>query len=136
MDLKSLMVDTKDAWVDYPGMDGFSVNIVNLGREKLMALRKGCMETKFDRKTRQTFETLNEKKFVREFAAATIIGWKGLTLEYLEQMILIDVKGQDLKTELEYTQDNAETLLSNSSDFDNWLNDAVFDLENFRSRRD
>ena len=29
--------------------------------------------------------------------------------------------------------DNALQLVENSSEFDNWLNEVVFDLENFRT---
>jgi hypothetical protein len=36
---------------------------------------------------------------------------------------------------MEYTPDNAQVLVENSSEFDNWLNEVVFDLENFRSKQ-
>jgi len=35
---------------------------------------------------------------------------------------------------MEFTEENAQQLVENSSEFDNWLNEVVFDLENFRSR--
>lgn len=136
MNLKSLMVDTKSAWVDYPGLDGFKVHVVNLGREKLTALRKSCMETSFDRKTRLPKEELNEKKFIREFTQATIKDWKGLQLKYLEELMLVDIAGQDPESELAYDNENAELLVNNSVTFDTWLNDVVFDLDNFRSGGD
>ena len=34
---------------------------------------------------------------------------------------------------LPYTDENAQQLVENSNEFDNWLNEVVFDLENFRS---
>ena len=40
MELKSLLVDSKTAWVDFPGMDGFEVEIANLSRKELENLRK------------------------------------------------------------------------------------------------
>ena len=79
-------------------------------------------------------ETLDEDKFVVEFSEASIKNWKGLTVEHLETLILIDTDGQDPKTEIEYTKENAEVLVSNSSEFDTWLNEVVFDLENFRGQ--
>ena len=42
MELKNLMVDSKSAWVDFPGLDGFSVEVVNLSRKELTNLRKRC----------------------------------------------------------------------------------------------
>ena len=133
MDLKNLMVDTKAAWIDFPGLDGFSVEITNLSRKELTGLRKKCTTTKFDRKTRQAVEELDEDKFVTEFTHAVIKNWKGLKLEHLETLLLVDLTGKDPNSELEYTSDNAETLVSSSAEFDTWLNEVVFDLDNFRT---
>jgi hypothetical protein len=134
MDLKTLMVDTKAVWVDFPGLPGFEVEIANLSRKELTGLRKKCTTTKFDRKTRQAVETLDEDKFVVEFTKGVVKNWKGLTLTHLETLILIDIDGQDPAKELEYSLDNAEVLVSSSSEFDGWLNEVVFDLDNFRSK--
>ena len=133
MELKKLMVDTKSAWMDYPGLEGFSVEVVNLSRKELTALRKRCTTTKFDRKTRQPVENLDEDKFVTEFSQASIKGWKGLTLEHLETLLLINSEGEDPKAEVNYSLENAEILVTNSAEFDTWLNEVVFELDNFRS---
>ena len=116
MDLKKLMVDSKSTWIDFPGLDGFSVEVTNLSRKELTSLRKRCTVQKFDRKTRAITETLDEDKFVEDFARSTIKGWKG----------------QDPDAKIEYSGDNAEVLVTNSSEFDTWLNEVVFDLDNFR----
>ena len=134
MELKKLMVDTKSVWVDFTGIDGFSVEVVNLSRKELTALRKKCTTTKFNRRTRQPEENLDEEKFVTEFSNASIKNWKGLTLEKLQDLLLIDIGDQDPKSELEYSPENAETLVNNSSEFDTWLNEVVFDLDNFRTQ--
>ena len=47
----------------------------------------------------------------------------------------MDLKGENPDDEMEYTQENAQVLVENSSEFDNWLNEVVFDLENFRSKK-
>lgn len=132
MKLQDLMVDTKAAWIEFPGCPGFEVKVANLARKELVALRKRCVHTKFDRKTRQPEEVLDEEKFIREFSQATIKGWKGFKLKYLEDLLLVDLKGQDTESELEYSEDQAELLISNSSEFDTWVNEVVFDLANFR----
>jgi len=134
MDLKSLLVDSKTTWVEFPGLDGFEVELANLSRKELVNLRKKCTTNKFNRKTRQFEDELNDDKFVKEFTRATVKNWKGLQLGYLEDLILVDLKGQDKKSEMEYSEENAQVLVENSSEFDNWLNEVVFDLENFRSK--
>ena len=133
MQLKNLIIDSKSAWVDFPGLSGFSVQVVNLSRKELQGLRKRCTTQKLDRKTRQMEEVLDEEKFVSEFSKLTILNWKGLTLEHLETLILIDTTNKILSTELPWSEENAEILVSQSQEFDTWLNEVVFDLDNFRT---
>ena len=133
MELKNLLVGSKTTWVDFPGLDGFEVELANLSRKELLALRKRCTENKFNRKTRAFEESLNDEKFVKEFTEATVKGWKGLKLKYLEDLLLVNLDGQDTEKDLDYTLDNAKQLVDNSGEFDNWLNEVVFDLDNFRT---
>ena len=133
MELKSLLVDTKTVWVEFPGLDGFEVELANLSRKELVALRKRCTINKFNRKTRAFEESLDDEKFLKEFTESTVQGWKGLKLNYLEDLVLVDLGGQDGEKEMPYSIENALQLVENSSEFDNWLNEVVFDLENFRT---
>jgi len=126
------MVDTKTAWIEFPGADGFEVEVANLSRKELLNLRKRCIKTKFDRKTHQAVEELDEDKFVHEFTKATVKNWKGLRLKYLEELILVELGKNDPEQQLEFNLENAEQLVQNSTDFDNWINEVVFDLANFR----
>jgi len=134
MNLSELMVDTKSAWVEYPGYDGFEVEVVNLSRPELTALRKRCLITKYDKATRKPVEELNEEKFISEFTKATIKNWKGFKYKYLEDFVLVNLSGVDPEKEMTYSEENAKLLVTNSSEFDTWVNDTVFDLENFRSK--
>ena len=134
MELKSLLVDSKTTWVEFPGLDGFEVELANLSRKELVNLRKRCTQNKFNRKTRQFEEVLDDDKFVIEFTSATVKGWKGLKLKYLEDLVLVDIKGEDPSAELPFNDENSQLLVENSNEFDNWLNEVVFDLENFRSQ--
>ena len=135
MELKSLLVDSKTTWVEFPGLNGFEVELANLSRKELVNLRKKCTINKFNRKTRQFEDELDDEKFVKEFAKATVQNWKGLKLEYLEDLLLVDLKDQNPEEEMEFSVDNALVLVENSTEFDNWLNEVVFDLENFRSKQ-
>ncbi len=134
MKLEDLMVDTKTAWIEFPGCEGFEVEVANLARKELLNLRKRCIKTKFDRKTHQAVEELDEDKFVHEFTKATVKNWKGLRLKHLEELILVDLGDNDPETELAFDLENAESLVQNSADFDNWINEVVFDLANFRGK--
>ena len=132
MKLEELMVDTKSAWVEYPGAPGLEIQVNNLSRRELLDLRKRCTINKFDRKTRTMEEEVDDDKFISEFTTATLKGWKGFKLKYLEDLILVDLKTNDPDSLLDFTTENAELLVTNSTEFDNWLNEVVFDLANFR----
>lgn len=132
MKLTDLMVDTKSAWLDFPGCPGMQVEVCNLSRKELVNVRKRCVAQKFDRKSRQMIEDLDEDKFVKEFTKATIRGWKGFKLEYLEDLLLVDIGDNDPNLTVDYSLEQAEVLVQNSTEFDNWINEVVFDLANFR----
>jgi hypothetical protein len=129
--LVSLLTPSKTVSVDYPGMKGFSVDLTYLAREELVKLRNRCVSQKFNRKTRGFEETLDEDKFLVEYVKAVIKGWKGLKYSYLEELLLVDISTLNPDDELEFNQDNAETLMKNASDFDTWVSEVTGDLENF-----
>ena len=133
--LASLMTPSKTVSIDFPGYTGLSVDICYLAREELLKLRKRCVTTKFDKKTRQPEEILDEEKFLVEYCRAVIKGWKGLKFRYLEELLLVDISSLDPDDELPYTQENAELLMKNATDFDTWVTETVGDLENFTGNK-
>jgi hypothetical protein len=133
--LASLMTPSKTVKVDFPGYKGFTIDLCYLAREEMVKIRKKCVTTKFDKKTRQPEEILDEDRFVTEYCKGVIKGWSGLKYRYLEELLLVDVSALDLNDELLYTQDNAELLMKNSTDFDTWVTETVSDLENFTGNK-
>lgn len=133
--LASLMTSSKTVAVDFPGFSGMSVDLCYLAREELVKLRKRCLSTKFNKKTHQAEETLDDDKFLSEYCKAVIKGWSGLKYRYLEELLLVDIGDLDPDSELPYTQENAELLMKNATSFDTWVTETVSDLENFTGRK-
>ncbi len=133
--LATLMTPSKTVTLDYPGFANFSVDVTYLAREELLKLRKRCVTTKFNRKTRQPEEELNEDMFLVEYVKAVIQGWSGLKFRYLEELLLVDVSAYEPDDELPFTSENAELLMKNSGDFDTWITEVVGDLENFTGNK-
>jgi hypothetical protein len=128
--LKSLLVPSKSIEIDFPGFSGFKVNLSFLSRETLVAIRKKA--TKITFKNRQPTEELNDDLFLELYVQASIKGWTGLKLAYLEQLAPVDLTGQDPEAELEYSEENALFLMKSSSNFDSWVSEQVTDLGNFQ----
>ena len=133
--LASLMTPSKTVAIDFPGYAGMSVDLCYLAREELVKLRKKCVTTKFNKKTRQPEEELDDDKFLLEYCKAVIKGWKGLKYQYLEELLLVDVSALDPNDELKFTQENAELLMKNSTTFDSWVTETVSELENFTGNK-
>ena len=129
LSLKSLLVPSKTVEIDYPGLNGFKVNVVFLAREKLVEIRKKATKTAW--KNRQAIDELDDKLFLQLYVNACIKGWKGLKLSYLEQLAPVDLSGQDADSELPYDQDNALFLMQSSANFDAFISETVSELSNF-----
>lgn len=133
--LASLMTPSKTVTLDYPGYPEMTVSLTYLAREELLKLRKKCVTNKFNKKTHQPEEELDEEIFLKEYSKAVIKGWTGLKFRYLEELLLVDVSDLDPESELPYTQENAELLMKNGVNFDTWVTESVGDLENFTSNK-
>jgi hypothetical protein len=137
LNITNLIVDEKVIDVPFKGFPGFSVKLAYLGPERLKKLQQSCTYTKYDRKLKNTVETLDEDIFIVEFSKAVIREWKGFKVEYLEDLMLVEIPTEeDSDAFVDYSIENAEALLRNSTEFLNWINEVVFDLTNFRTRTD
>ena len=133
--LASLMTASKTVSIDFPGYRGMSVDVCYLAREELIKLRKRCVNTKWNKKTHQPEEDLDDEKFIQEYSKAVIKGWKGLKYRYLEELLLVDIGDLDPDDELPYTTDNGELLMKNATTFEGWITETVSDLENFTGNK-
>lgn len=129
LSLKTLLVPSKSLEVEYPGMPEFVVQLAFLSRETLQTIRKKATKTSF--KNRQPVEELNDELFLELYVKASIKGWTGLKLKYVEQLAPIDLGQNDPEAELEYSEENALYLMKNSTNFDQFVSEQVSDLGNF-----
>lgn len=130
LSLKSLLVPSKQVEAEFPGFADFKVQLNFLSRETLVGIRKKA--TKITFKNRQPTEELDDDLFLQLYVAAAIKGWTGFKLTYLEQLAPVDLKGQDMKAELEFSDENALFLMKASSNFDSWISEQVTELGNFQ----
>lgn len=133
--LSSLMLSSKAVSIDFPGCRGLTIDLCYLAREELLKLRKKCVTQKFNKKSHQPEEVLDDEKFITEYTKAVIKGWSGFKYSYVQQFLLVDLSSVDPEDELVYTLENAELLMKNSGDFDSWVTESVGDLENFTGNK-
>lgn len=132
MDLKSILLPEKVVTFDFPGCEGFKVDLAFLSKETNQSIFKKCRKTKFDTKTRQQVEEFDDEMFLELYVGAIVKGWSGFKMKHLNELVLADV-GEDPETEVDYTPENALTLMKSSTIFDNWVSEVISDLGNFTS---
>lgn len=125
------MVTEKVTSVDFPDIDGFVVDLCYIGRDRMMKIRNQSLEFKYNKRTRQREEEVNNDKFLELYAEAVIKGWKGLTVRGLATLLPIDTSRMDPKENVPYTTDDALLLLKNSTIFDQFVTDSLNNFDVF-----
>jgi len=130
--IKSLLVTgDKTIDVDFPDIDGFVVTISYVPREDLLKIRNQALVYKFNKRTRQREEEVDNDKFIEAYCERVIKGWKGLKVKHLPKLLPVDISSLKSDDDIPYSGEEALELLKNSSIFDQFITDTVNDLEKF-----
>ena len=133
--IKNMIAKETTTWVEFPDVDGFEVNLRFLTREELTKIRNASLTYKFNKRTRQREEEIDNDKFLDNYAQKAIVGWKGLKVKHLPVLLPVDISSMDANEEIEYSEDEAVELLKNSSVFDQFVTDAMNDFEQFSKQK-
>jgi hypothetical protein len=117
--------------VEFPDIDGFVVQLVYLGRDDLLKIRNSSLSYKFNKRTRQREEEVDNEKFIEEYARKAIKGWSGLKVKDLPKLLPVDISQMNPQDEITYTEEDALDLLRSSTIFDQFVTDALNDYEKF-----
>ena len=127
--IKNLMINEKVVEVEFPDSDNFYVSLTYLNREKLTKIRNRSLTIKFNKRSRQREEEVDNEKFLEEYAREVVRGWRGLTIRELARLMPIETAGANLEQEVPYSEEDALELLRNSTIFDQFVTDCQNDFE-------
>ena len=127
--IKTLLVPNKTVETEFPGLPGFKIKLCFLSRETLTTIRKKSTKTVF--KNRQMTEDFDEDLFLQLYVENTIKDWSGLTLSHLSKLVPIEMGDQDPAVTVNFSAENALSLMKNSTNFDSFITEQVTDLGNF-----
>jgi hypothetical protein len=133
--ISKLIAKETTAWVEFPDIDGFELNLRFLSREDLMKVRNQALTFKFNKRTRQREEEVDNERFLEAYAEKAIAGWKGLKAKHLPVLLPVDISTMDADEEIEYSMDDAIELLKNSTIFDQFITDCMNDFEQFSKKK-
>ena len=69
--------------------------------------------------------------FLELYSDKLIVGWKGLKMKYLKELMPVNMDKADEEKDLEFTPENALILMKNSTVFDSWITDITSDVSVF-----
>lgn len=122
-------------WVEFPDIEGFEVNLRFLTREDLLKIRSASLTYKFNKRTRQREEEVDNDKFLENYAKRAISGWRGLQVKHLPLLLPVDISSMDANEEITYDEEEALQLLKNSTIFDQFVTDTMNDFEQFSKKK-
>jgi len=129
--IKNLIAKETVIDVEFPDIEGFVVKLVYLGRDDLLKIRNASLTYKFNKRTRQREEEVDNNKFLEEYARRAIKGWSGLKVRSLPKLLPVDISSMNSDEDVPYTEEDALDLLQNSTVFDQFVTDAMNDYEQF-----
>ena len=100
-----------------------------------MKIRNSSLTYKFNKRTRQREEEIDNDKFLEAYAEKAIIGWRGLKIKHLPILLPADISTLDANEEVEYSEEDAIELLKNSNIFDQFITDTMNDFEQFSKKK-
>ena len=133
--IKNLVAKETTSWVEFPDIEGFEIELVYLNREDLMKIRNRSLTFKFNKRTRQREEEIDNDKFLEAYSEKAIKGWKVLKAKHLPDLLPVDISNMDSEELIEYNEDEALELLKNSTVFDQFVTDCMNDYDQFSKKK-
>jgi hypothetical protein len=117
--------------VEFPDIEGFIISLVYLNREDLVKIRNQSLTFKFNKRTRQREEEIDNDKFLAAYTEKAIKSWKGLKVKHLPMLLPVDISSMDSEEDIEYSVEEARDLVTNSTIFDQFITDTMNEFEQF-----
>ena len=108
-----------------------------LSRQELQSMIGRNTKITFDPKTHSKEEKLDAEALSKEIAKTCVMGWTGVTFEWLAKVMNLDLSAiENVKDTLEFNQENLQELLTNTYGIEGWIFDTVKDAANFSEKKD
>jgi hypothetical protein len=133
--IKSAIAKEASTWAEFPDIDGFEVHLRFVTREDLLKIRAASLTYKFNKRTKQREEEVDNDKFLERYAERAILGWKGLKIKHLPTLLPADISGLNPEEDITHSDEEALELLRNSTVFDQFVTDIMGDFEQFSKKK-
>lgn len=120
--------------VDFKGVR-FTVRYVS--RQQLFTMAQQCQVLAYDKGSKKQTVRLDLPKMTKMVADAIVVGWSGLTLDTLQNLMVLEgVDGLDdakLQEPIPFSAETMQELLLGVNGLDDFLQEIATDPSNFRT---
>ena len=78
--IKNMISEQSSIWIEFPDIEGFEINLKYLTREDLMKVRNASLTYKFNKRTRQREEEVDNDRFLKTMLKKLFLAGKDLRL--------------------------------------------------------
>lgn len=124
-----------EAEVVYDEARHISFTLRYVDKKTLGELNTKHSKTSWNQKTHQREEKVYYESLRDEICKMSVVGWKGVTLEWLQTQMPIDestLANNKLDEEIDFSVENLLALVENGNGIDSWILEQVRDPENFK----
>jgi hypothetical protein len=133
--LNNLQINTKEIIVEFPRFKDFKLKMCYIPREELSSIRDRSLKISFNKVDRKREETLDTDKFMEAYISRAVVGWSGLTLGIVAELVPVEVSAADLDKDVPYSHEDAMWLVKNSSEFDTFISDTMNSVDTFSAKQ-
>jgi hypothetical protein len=120
------------AFVDYDVDWKVSFNLAFLPKPELSSMLGKFNKQVLNKKTHQFEPEVDSERLSEEILRNYVLGWKGVTYEWLNTQVPINLEGiENIKEEIPFSYENLKILADNVYTFDGWILDSVKNGNNF-----
>jgi hypothetical protein len=113
----------------------FTIRFVS--RAALQAIAENCTVMAYSGQSKTRNRTIDPAAFNDAIARAIVVGWSNVTAEVLGKLMPLDLsKFEDTKAELPFSYEDLKTVLMNTPELDNFLQECAMDMATFRASKD
>lgn len=125
------IASTKKLTAKVEFQDGIIVELLYVPKARLQQLAKECTTHRWNPEAGARLPEMDAKKLGSRFAGEVVLGWEGLTVRNASKLVQLETTGVNLDEAVPFEPDNLKHLVTNSQDFDIFLQRTAMDLSVF-----
>lgn len=123
--------------ITYDAGSNVKFKIAYMKKSEFQRLIQKYTKMEFNTKTHQREEVINHENLSKEIFHTYILGWEGVTHEWLASKIPYEIpEGAKPSDPIEFSMDNLDAIVEALYGIDAWAMEAIKNFDNFQAKKE